>query len=51
VVTSPRGDARFSVLLDTQRWRAAYHLRQVERMTGTTLLPPLDALPLPTEVV
>ncbi|MGL6279432.1 MAG: hypothetical protein ACRC50_07760, partial [Gaiella sp.] len=28
VVASPRGSARLSAVLDTQRWHVAYHLRQ-----------------------
>lgn len=50
VITSPRGDARFSVVLDSQRWHAAYHLRQLEHVTGARLLPSLGALALPAEV-
>jgi hypothetical protein len=50
VVASPRGDARFSVVLDSQRWHAAYHLRQLEHVTGARLMPSLDALALPTDV-
>ncbi len=50
VVASPRGHARFSVLLDGQRWHAAFHLRQLEHVTGARLLPSLGALALPTDV-
>jgi hypothetical protein len=50
VVASSRGDARFSVLLDSQRWHAAYHLRQLEYVAGTGLLPSLGALALPAEL-
>jgi hypothetical protein len=49
VVGSPRGQTSFSVLLDTQRWHAAYHLRQLEHVTGARLLPTLEALVLPAE--
>ena len=49
-VVTPRGDVRFSVVLDTQRWHVAYHLRQLEHVVGVTLLPPLDELALPAEV-
>ena len=49
-VVTPRGTARFSVVLDTQRWHVAFHLRQLEHMTGLALLPELDDLVLPAEV-
>ena len=49
-VVSERGRVRFSVVLDTQRWHAAYHLRQLEHVTGLALLPELDDLVLPAEV-
>lgn len=49
-VETPRGTVRFSVVLDTQRWHAAFHLRQLERVTGLALLPELDDLALPAEV-
>jgi hypothetical protein len=50
LVASPRGDVRFSALLDSQRWHAAYHLRQLEHVTGIRLLPPLGELALPADV-
>ena len=49
-VETLRGTVRFSVVLDTQRWHAAFHLRQLEHVTGLTLLPELDDLALPAEV-
>lgn len=49
-VATPRGTARFSVVLDTQRWHVAFHLRQLEHVTGLALLPELDELVLPAEV-
>jgi hypothetical protein len=50
VVTTPRGEAPYSVLLDTQRWHAAYHLRQVEHVLGGDWLPALEVLALPADV-
>ncbi len=50
VIATPRGDVPYSVVLDTQRWHAAYHLRQLEAVTDQALLPDLDALALPVEV-
>jgi hypothetical protein len=49
-IVSPRGDVAFSVLLDVQRWHAAFHLRQLDAMLGTHLLPELAELALPTEI-
>lgn len=50
VVTTPRGTAHYSVVLDTQRWHAAYHLRQLEHVLGCDATPQLDRLALPAEV-
>jgi hypothetical protein len=33
-----------------QRWHAAFHLRQLDAMLGTHLLPELAELALPTEI-
>jgi hypothetical protein len=49
-VVSPRGDVAFSVLLDVQRWHAAFHLRQLETVLGVHLLPELAGLALPDDV-
>ena len=49
-VVTPRGTARFSVVLDTQRSHAAFHLRQLEHVTGAAVTPELDDLILPAEV-
>jgi hypothetical protein len=40
----------FSVVLDAQRWHAAFHLRQLDAVLGTALLPSLGALSLPADV-
>ena len=50
VVTTPRGATSYSVVLDTQRWHAAYHLRQLEHVLGCHVTPPLDELALPADV-
>ena len=34
VVTSPRGETRFSALVSFQRWHAAYHYRQLAHVLG-----------------
>lgn len=49
-ITSPRGDASFSVVLDVQRWHAAFHLRQLDAVLDTHLLPDLLGLALPADV-
>ena len=49
-IVSPRGDIAFSVLLDAQRWHAAFHLRQLDAVLGTHLLPELVELVLPADV-
>lgn len=49
-VVTPRGDVRFSIVLDTQRWHVAYHLRQLEHVVGVRLLPSLEELALPADV-
>ena len=49
-IASPRGDVTFSVVLDTQRWHAAFHLRQLDAVLGTHLLPELVELALPADV-
>jgi len=49
-IFSPRGEITFSVLLDTQRWHAAFHLRQLDTILDTRLLPVLTELALPADV-
>ena len=49
-IVSPRGDVTFSVLLDVQRWHAAFHLRQLDAVLDTHLLPELAELALPADV-
>ena len=49
-IVSPRGDVAFSVLLDVQRWHAAFHLRQLDAVLDTHLLPELEELVLPAEI-
>jgi hypothetical protein len=49
-VVSPRGEITFSVLLDAQRWHAAFHLRQLDAILDTHLLPALAELALPADV-
>lgn len=49
-IVSPRGDVTFSVLLDVQRWHAAFHLRQLDTVLDTHLLPELAELALPADV-
>ena len=49
-IVSPRGDITFSVLLDAQRWHAAFHLRQLDAVLDTHLLPELVELALPADV-
>ena len=48
-IVSPRGDVAFSVLLDVQRWHAAFHLRQLDAVLESRLLPELAELALPAE--
>jgi len=49
-IVSPRGEITFSVLLDAQRWHAAFHLRQLDTILDTRLLPVLTELALPADV-
>ncbi len=49
-IVSPRGIVTFSVVLDAQRWHAAFHLRQLDAVLDTHLLPELVELALPAEV-
>ncbi len=49
-IISPRGDIAFSVVLDVQRWHAAFHLRQLDAVLDTHLLPELVDLVLPADV-
>ena len=57
-VTSPRGRVTYSSLLDSQRWHAAFHYRQLlafldtrERdLTGALSLASLGGLELPDEI-
>ena len=49
-VVSPRGAVPFSVVLDVQRWHAAFHLRQLDAVLGSHLLPELRELALPADV-
>ena len=49
-IASPRGDVTYSVVLDVQRWHAAFHLRQVDAVLHTRLLPDLSELALPAEI-
>ena len=49
-VLSTRGAVSFSVLLDVQRWHAAFHLRQLDSVLDTHLLPVLAELALPADV-
>ena len=49
-IVSPRGDVTFSVVLDVQRWHAAFHLRQLDAVLDTHLLPVLVELALPAEI-
>lgn len=49
-IVSPRGDVAFSVVLDVQRWHAAFHLRQLDAVLNTHLLPELEELALPAEI-
>jgi len=50
VVTSPRGETRFSALVSLQHWHAAYHYRQLVHVLGATDGGLLDGLALPREV-
>jgi len=49
-IVSPRGDVTFSVVLDVQRWHAAFHLRQLDAVLHTRILPELVELALPDDV-
>jgi hypothetical protein len=49
-LVSPRGETTFSVLLDVQRWHAAFHLRQLDTVLDTHFLPVLTELALPADV-
>ena len=49
-IVSPRGDVTFSIVLDVQRWHAAFHLRQLDAVLDTHLLPELAELALPADV-
>lgn len=49
-VLTLRGEAPYSVVLDSQRWHAAYHLRQLENVLGGSYAPQLTALALPADV-
>lgn len=49
-IVSPRGAITFSVLLDVQRWHAAFHLRQLDTVLDTHLLLVLTKLALPADV-
>jgi hypothetical protein len=49
-VTSPRGRVSFAVLLDTQRWHAAYHLRQLAFAVKGVTPPALEQLALPVDL-
>jgi hypothetical protein len=57
-VTSPRGRLSYASLLDSQRWHAAFHYRQLltvldgqgRELTGALSLASLDDLTLPAEI-
>jgi hypothetical protein len=57
-VSSPRGELRYSTLLTSQRWHAAFHYRQLRMFLEDSGLTPANPLPpevladleLPTEV-
>jgi hypothetical protein len=57
-ITSPRGRVTYANLLDSQRWHAAFHYRQLlaflegrgHDLTGARSLPSLDGLTLPAEI-
>jgi len=50
VVTSPRGEMRFSALVAFQHWHAAYHYRQLVQVLGADDGGLLDSLALPGDV-
>lgn len=50
VVTSPRGETRFSALVSFQRWHAAYHYRQLVHFLQAPDDGLLDGLALPRDV-
>jgi len=50
VLTSPRGETRFSALVSLQRWHAAYHYRQLVHVLEVGDGGLLDGLALPREV-
>ena len=57
-ITSPRGHVTYANLLDSQRWHAAFHYRQLlafldgrgHDLTGARSLASLDDLKLPAEI-
>jgi hypothetical protein len=57
-ITSPRGRVTYANLLDSQRWHAAFHYRQLlafldgrgHDLTGARSLASLDGLTLPAEI-
>lgn len=49
-IGSPRGNVPFSVVLDVQRWHAAFHLRQLDAVLNTGLLQDFEDLALPAEI-
>ena len=57
-ITSPRGRVTYANLLDSQRWHAAFHYRQLlafldgrgHDLTGAFSLASLDGLTLPAEI-
>jgi hypothetical protein len=57
-ITSPRGRVNYANLLDSQRWHAAFHYRQLltfldgqgHELTGALSLASLDDLTLPAEI-
>jgi hypothetical protein len=57
-ITSPRGQVTFANLLDSQRWHAAFHYRQLlafldgrgHDLTGARSLASLHSLTLPAEI-
>jgi hypothetical protein len=50
VVTSPRGETRFSALVSSQQWHAAYHFRQLVHVLGAGDGGLLEGLALPRDV-
>jgi hypothetical protein len=50
LVTSPRGETRFSAVVSFQRWHAAYHYRQLLHVLKAPHDGLLDGLALPLDV-